>query len=227
MSDSVEPATFEQPQPRWPQFGMRSLFVFVTLCCVLFALAGVLGRLWALALAWMMLITAVHVAGNVWGTRLRKRRPPRDARDEEWPQRGDPPFVTCPPATRLRERAALGWIGVATGAVCAMAGGVLGTSALLFVGWGEMGYPSLVVGAVSGMVIGGFAGFLASSFLEVALRAWTEALGGSRLSACGCRPEEGRLSAVSYQLSAREEIPTAGQEPIAESLQPVSEILPN
>ncbi len=109
---------------------------------------------------------------------------------------------------------ALGWTGIAAGAVCALAGGVLGTTVLLWlVGWGEIGYPSLIVGGVSGTVIGGFVGFLASSFLEVALRAWSEALNGSRLSA-----EEG-LSAVGCQLSARAiaHDSTAGRQPIADS----------
>jgi hypothetical protein len=167
----------DPPLPRPPQFGMRTLLAFVTLCCVLLGLAGLLGHLWALAISWLVLMTAAHVAGNVWGTRL-NRRPRQSPEEGDWPQPGDTPIVVCPAATRLQERAALGWTMVGVSIVCAVAGGALGTAALWFVGWGRIGYPSLIVGGVSAAVIGGFVGFLASSFLEVLLRAWSEALNG-------------------------------------------------
>jgi hypothetical protein len=85
-----------------------------------------------------------------------------------------------PPATRLRERATLGWIMVVASGLCAVAGGVLGTAVMWFVAWGKIGYPSLIVAGLSATVIGGFVGFLASSFLQVSLRAWSEALADSR-----------------------------------------------
>ncbi len=186
--DSIRPVHL----PRWPQFGMRSLFAFVTVCCVLFALAGVMGQLWALAVAWLILMTAVHVAGNVWGNRLRSAHgADRDLEasiNAPW-RNSRPAAIPCASANRLRERAALGWTRVVVSTLLALLGGGLGAGLLWVVGWGRMNYGSLLVGGVSAAVLGGFLGFLASSFLEVALRAWSEALRGYQRSASSHQPQ--------------------------------------
>lgn len=171
-AEPIDPAV-----PHWPQFGMRALFVFVSACCVLFALVGLLGQLWALAVGWMVLMTAVHVAANVWGTRLRQQRP-LVALDEtgEAPRRGDlPPPLAYVPATQLRERAPFSWLRVAVSASLATTSGMAGAGLLWLVAWGQMDYGSLAIAGISAAVIGSILGFLISSFLEVSLRAWWEA----------------------------------------------------
>ena len=181
-----------------PQFGMRTLFLFMTGCCVLFALVGLMGQLWALAAAWLILMTAAHVAGNVWGTRLRRKRGMDAAGDRlsVVPGQTAPLAVNCAPPTRLQERAALGWTRVVVSALCAMVGGGLGVAVLWLVTWGRMGLGSLLIAGVSAAVIGGFLGFLATSFLEVALRAWSEAARhvtpGSPFAPAGARRKPGR-----------------------------------
>ena len=174
MTEPTRTTPIDPAIPRWPQFGMRSLFVFVTACCIIFALFGLLGRLWALAFGWMLLMTAVHVAANVWGTRLRHRNPAAAPRLDRAGLQHDvePPVIVCAPATRLRERARLSWLRVAMSVLLAILGGTLGVGLLWLVG---MDYGSLAIAGMSAAVLGGFLGFLASSFFEVALCAWWEA----------------------------------------------------
>lgn len=160
--------------PTWPQFGMRSLMAFVSVCCALAALAGIVGRLWAIAIGWLVLMVAVHVAANAWGSRLRVRR---GAKDHE--ESSTPPMHSCGalPQTgpnRLRNRTPLGWGMVAASSICGTGGGLLGVSAFWFIGWDHR-YSSLAVAGISAAVLGAFLGFLASSFVEVAMGAWLEA----------------------------------------------------
>lgn len=174
-AEPIDPAV-----PRWPQFGMRTLFAFVTACCVLFALVGLMGQLWALAVGWMVLMTAVHVAANAWGIRLRQGRRVA-ALDEtgEAPRRGElPPPLAFVPATRLRERASFSWLRVAVSVFLAIVSGIAGSGLLWLVAWGHIDYGSLSIAGISAAVIGCILGFLISSFLEVSLRAWWEAQQG-------------------------------------------------
>jgi hypothetical protein len=175
---------------------MRSLFLFITGCCMLFALIGMMGQLWALAVAWLILMTAAHVAGNVWGMRLRNAHlaKPHDPVSEVRWRTPSPHIIPCAVATRLRERASLGWARVVVSTLLALTGGLLGAGALWIVGWGRMDYGSLAIGGVSAAIIGGFLGFLASSFLEVSLRAWFEALQGDQRAASGRQGESPFLS---------------------------------
>lgn len=170
-AEPIDPAV-----PRWPQFGMRTLFAIVTVCCVLFALVGLMGQLWALAVAWMVLLTAVHVAANAWGTRLRARHVAALDEAGEAPRRGErPPPLAYVPATRLRERASFSWLRMAVSVFLAIVSGIAGSGLLWLVAWGRIDYGSLIIAGVSAAVIGSILGFLISSFLEVSLRAWWEA----------------------------------------------------
>jgi hypothetical protein len=175
MNKTSQPAPVTRPDPvlpRWP------LFLLVSGFCVLFALVGILGQLWALAVGWLVLMTAVHVAANVWGTRLRHVRRATaiddDAVASAW--RADySAAVTFAPTTRLRERHALSWLRAIMSVLLAVIAGVAGTTGLWLLTWGSMDYGSLAIAGVSAAVIGGFLGFLMSSFMEVGLRAWWEA----------------------------------------------------
>ena len=56
---------------RWPQFGLRTLMLAVTGCCVVFGLMRELGPLVSLGFVFFLLMAALHVAGNAIGTSLR------------------------------------------------------------------------------------------------------------------------------------------------------------
>jgi hypothetical protein len=155
------------------QFGLRSLLVFVTVCCMLLALPSVMGQLWALGATWLVLLIAVHVAANAWGTRLRKPGGPATAAIEERPLH--PETVVFAPTSRLRQRSSLSWLRFAASAVLACLAGAFAVYLMVMLDLQHIGYGSIAVAGVSAAIIGGLLGFLGSSFLEEALRSWNEA----------------------------------------------------
>jgi hypothetical protein len=58
-------------------------------------------------------------------------------------------------------------------------GGLIGGLALALLSFERAGYTGIIVGTISAAMVGGFLGFLTSTFAEIALRAWKEALGGA------------------------------------------------
>jgi hypothetical protein len=60
----------------------------------------------------------------------------------------------------------------------AILGGTLGSVALVLLSLDQAGYTGVIVGTISAAAVGGFLGFLTSSFAEIALRAWREAISG-------------------------------------------------
>ena len=176
------------PAERAPfQFGLRAMFVGVALLSVLFAIMGIVGPVWSTFIVWFLLLLAAHVSGNVWGTRKTLRRiddtsdgglkgPPSDAAAVT-----DMPAVCALPGlhrgTRLRESTRLGWPMIVSTAIGIVGGGALGAT-LLWLSRGGADYTGVVLGSLSSAVVGGFLGFLASSFLAVGLNAWQEAIRG-------------------------------------------------
>jgi hypothetical protein len=119
------------------------------------------------------LLVAGHVVGNVLGTRLR---------DEVSPQLNPKPIEQPRPASfvrpididrRLRERTPLGRIILFTSAGAAVIGALLGGLALAF--WTGASVSGWLVGSLSSGVLGGFFGFMLASFLEMTIRAWSQA----------------------------------------------------
>ena len=172
------------PHPAGLQFGLRTLFVAVTLCAALFAVMSVLGAVVSVALGWFLLLIAAHVAGNAWGTRIRDRRGSAGDIDE----RNGPPSnrmqrLQFAPLSSLRERTGIGRVMLAASSIGAALGGVLGTYVLCQVNWNRLcaahglggSLFAIVLGGVSTAIIGGFLGFLTSSFLEVGLQALRQA----------------------------------------------------
>ena len=151
----------------------------VAACGGLFAIMDVVGALWSAVLAWFMILVAVHVAANVWGSRFHNNRQKRANTD--LPSAGEQRTHSCEapltfaPSTRLRHGATLGRKMLVASAAGALAGGALGSYLLWLANWERLGYAGLAVGGLSAAVIGGFLGFLTSSFVEVAGQAWDEA----------------------------------------------------
>jgi hypothetical protein len=162
-----------------PRFGLAGLMVAVTLLGGFFALLNYAGsHAAALAILFALAVIA-HVVGNAMGTRLRQNgdTPPcdRPARNPAG-RRDRPQAADFAPATKLRNRSALGrpiaWITV-SGTV---AGGLLGG----FVFWRLVDRPAdyagVLCGALAAAVLGGIWTFVAASFLQVAGGAMWQAL---------------------------------------------------
>lgn len=168
-----QPAALSSPL----QFRLRTMFVLVAATGGLLAVMQLIGAVWSSILVWFLLLVAVHVTANVWGTRVAPRAAqapsevaePAFARQPHWPS----PVAG---GVQLRESCRPGWpMLIATGAG-ALVGGGLGSAALILLSLESAGYFGVILGSFSAAAVGGFLGFLASSFAEIALRAWKEAL---------------------------------------------------
>lgn len=174
----------------YPRFRLRTLFFVVTLCGVLFGVMHALGPMASIGVAMVLATIGLHVAGNALGTMR------RDATTQQVGERGHDPVDTslvieqCLQAKathRLRESAPLGWTIRITTLLGATVGLVLGIVVLEQLTHAAL--PGLIFGAMSAAVLGGFFGFLSGSFLEVARRAWWQAMCESRRDQM--RPHDG------------------------------------
>ena len=172
------PADTAAEPPRPFQFGLRSMFAGVAVLSVLFAVMGALGMVWSVILVWFLLLVVAHVTANAWGTRAGRRgarSQPVDVPDERLVPLRHPGHLTFEGAARLRETKRPGWPMFVVTAAGALSGGALASTALMLLSLERAGYAGVVVGAISAAAVGGFLGFLASSFLDVAGHAWQEA----------------------------------------------------
>src|SRR5215831_12193233 len=67
-------------QYRLPQFCLRSLFLLVAICGVLFAVLAAIGFVASIAMVIVLSIVCLHVLGNVLGRKLREQ----SARQSLW-----------------------------------------------------------------------------------------------------------------------------------------------
>jgi hypothetical protein len=160
----------ESIAPERLQFHLRTLLGMIAAAGALFALLSAIGPIWSTVVVWASMLVAAHVLGNACGAK----------------RTGDSPMSRplLPPADRillniratcLRDRQGPGLmmlVGIALGAIV---GGLVGTSVLWAVYWEQFGVGPVSVGGASSAVVGGFLGFLAASFMNVASRAWQEA----------------------------------------------------
>lgn len=168
------------------QFHLRGMLLFVAAVSVLIVVMQFVsqfaGVAWTAVLIWFLILVFAHVTANFWGTRVA----PGAGRAS--PVHDDPherPFVgrvlIGPPvgAVRLSESARPGWpMFVATGAGSVI-GGSIGGVTLALLSFERAGYTGILVGTISASIVGGFLGFLTSTFSEIALRAWKEAVRGA------------------------------------------------
>lgn len=168
------------PAARRPlQFGLRGMFLAMACLSALFATMGIVGPMWSTVLVWFLVLALAHVVANRWGS-------------QGWDFDNSPPAISGPadlapplaapappadaPTTQLGEAGKLGW----TMSIATVGGGLLGAAAgtgfLVCLGIDRVGYAGVTVGGASAAVVGGFLGFLASSFVSVARGAWQEAV---------------------------------------------------
>ena len=157
------------------------MFGGVAALSALFAVMGAVGMVWSVILVWFLLLVVAHVTANAWGTRAGRRAVPplRDEPTEPAPPVEHCGIVSAGAAARLRETKRPGWPMIVVTALGALVGGSLALAALVVLSLERSGYAGVVVGTVSAAAVGGFLGFLASSFAEVARHAWQEAVEGA------------------------------------------------
>jgi hypothetical protein len=161
------------------QFGLRALLLAMACLSVLFTVMSLVGPMWSTILVWFLVLAAAHVVGNCWGSRSWGADESTLGEEAESPvserlaARG--PLLEMS-ATQLRETTKLGWMMPLAASGSAVLGGAIGVGFLLWLGFEQVGYAGIVVGGCSAAVVGGLAGFLASSFVSVARGAWQEAV---------------------------------------------------
>jgi hypothetical protein len=175
-SEPADPAQFPSAAP--PQFRLRTLLLVVAAFSVLFTVVQAVGLFSSLMLLMLLGLIAAHVIGNALGTRLRDEasrlaQAGGDAADPP-PPTGELPMKL--PASQLTERRQLPrrLFGIAT--LGAVLGGVSGGALITAVTWQDITVAGIALGVCSSAVLGGLAGFLASSFYTVARAALREAL---------------------------------------------------
>ncbi|HVA45741.1 MAG TPA: hypothetical protein VNH11_05080 [Pirellulales bacterium] len=160
------------------QFRLRTMLYLVAVASGLLALMQLIGAVWSSVLVALLLLGGAHVSANFWGTRVAPWASHR-ARTADEPVSSaapDRPITPMVGPARLSESCRPGWpMLVATG-VGALVGGSLGSVALVMLSLERAGYCGVIVGTISAAAVGGFLGFLASSFAEIAFRAWKEAI---------------------------------------------------
>ena len=162
------------------QFRLRTMLGLVAALCGLFAIMQFIGAVWSAILVWFLLLVIAHVTANFWGTRVAPRVGHQHLDESEPEARVALPArpTGAPAAVRLSESLRPGWPMLVATTVGAVVGGTLGSVALVLLSLDRAGYAGVVVGSVSAAAVGGFLGFLTSSFAEIALRAWKEAVSG-------------------------------------------------
>jgi hypothetical protein len=158
------------------QFTLRTMFVAVSALGGLFALMGVIGPIASAALLLVVAVVGLHVVGTALGTSLRDQAPTRSA---------DQATSTTPiadgaiavraslPLHRLHQRTSLSWLIGAASIAGALVGGWIGNMALAE--WADVSLRGIILGTASSGILGGLAGFLGGSFLQMSLAAWWQA----------------------------------------------------
>ena len=148
--------------------------LFVTGCCALLGLMREIGPLGSVGLCFLLMLVVLHIAGNALGTSLREETNRELAANEQHPRPTAAPVHVANSPSRLRERTPLGWLVFSLTAIGAALGGSLGSLAYAY--WTDVNTAGLIVGSLSAAILGGFFGFLASSFSKIIYRAWRQAL---------------------------------------------------
>lgn len=152
--------------PRGWQFSMRGLLLGVGAAALLFTVQRIFGAAGTLLVVWVATIVGAHMLANAWGTRLPPARPRTIV--------AVPASLANVSASGLSRRVLFSRRWGAISGACAALGACAAIAALLLSGW-NIGLAGLLLGGLSAAVIGGWAGFLAVSFIDVARAAWKEA----------------------------------------------------
>lgn len=145
------------------------------------AAIGWLGLAGWMAAAVLVASIGMHVAGNAIGTRLRD--------DADWDldrlgisRRALPPAdLPAPRPGHLQRSTRLGLLVPVSAGIGGICGGVLGGGCLVMLT--SCSAAGAVIGGGSAAVIGGLAGFLAASFVDIVRRSLREAIAAERMPA--------------------------------------------
>ena len=186
-----EPRLPGQTPPAEPQlpilrFGLRQLFWFLTVVCLVLTSVVAAPRpgIAPLAVLLAVLVVVFHVVGTALGSRLREHSNEQIAWDSAHKPATDRPSTARLPATSARspwhERGQpirWRWGLIGTGAA---AGGSLGTVVFLRVDALAPSLSGVVFGALSMAVVGGWMAFLGSNFWVMLRRGWRDAVAHER-----------------------------------------------
>ena len=155
------------------------MMLFVAAICVSLALMRIIGPYGSFVLILFLLSVFAHVAGNAIGTKLRdqtNRRSPREAGEAsaDGPAR---PLTESDfaPTTRLSRGDSLGITIVVVVCVGAVVGASIGAYLLYQTLGDKATIANMSLGITACAIIGGFAGFAASTFLKVLIGANVDA----------------------------------------------------
>jgi amino acid transporter len=166
----------DTPTPRF-QFSLATLLLAVTALAILVALREANFSHTSLIGLTLLLLIAVHVAGNAFGTHLRDHSELR-THGEAKPEHAIP-LQQHPinyPTKRSESMNLRRFPG--TWVVLGVIGGVCGGAflgGLMLYNWLEQGWSGWLLGTCSAAVLGGTLAFLLASFMVIAYRAWEEA----------------------------------------------------
>ena len=162
-----------------PRFTLRTMLLVVTALGCLFGVMAALGSSWSIIILLFGCLVAGHVIGNSLGTRLRDGAPRYEKLSlAAFDARVGPAHSPAAQGGGLSRRIRLSRVTLVMTFGGASAGAFLGGTGLAAI-YPEAGASAVALGVVSSAVLGGFVGFLTSSFLSVTLRAWREALAQS------------------------------------------------
>lgn len=150
------------------------LAVVLAVCCAAIHWLGLAG--W-MAVVVLVASVGMHVAGNALGTKL------REATDRDLARlrrRSEPVVAVATPGRpgQLERRSGLGRLVPVSAAVGGICGGVAGATCLILLT--SSSPAGALLGGISSAVIGGFAGFLGASFVEIVRTSLSEALAAER-----------------------------------------------
>jgi len=172
-------ASDNRPALRPPQFTLATMFWVMSGCGLLLAAMLAVGPLGAFALLLLVLAIVAHIAGNSLGTQLRQIGDAHDSHDAPArPRRRTVAQHEFAPETQLCRRTSISRTMIAFTIAGAVLLGVMGSAALFWLTWGQVNLPTAIVAVASSCVLGGFVGFMCSSFAQVAGGAWWQARRG-------------------------------------------------
>ncbi len=169
--DPSAPATDTTARRPW-QFRLRTLLFAVALVSIVLAVLTRLTAAWGWGLLLGASLVAAHVFANAWGTR--QRQAPSASDPERPASLADRPLAFAP-NSHLIDSTRVGWLSIVVTVAGAIICGSLGSWALARAYAATDGYAGVVVGGISAGVLGGFVGFLCSTFYDHSRRALRDA----------------------------------------------------
>ena len=164
---------------RPPQFGLRAMFIGMTVLGASFALFAAIGLAISAMLTLFVALVILHVVGNALGMRLRDgyisgSSGPTCNELNERPLATTAPVVSA--ARRLQENTAIRRPWLIAAAIGAAIFGTLGGIGIAAAVGKKLTIAGLALGIGSSAALGGMFGFMVCSLWSVARTAWREAL---------------------------------------------------